>query len=286
MKLPQQHTLSRRRLMQSLPLWLGLAAASTDSSSAASSDTPEWMEHVTRRPPGKYANLRAVSLEYTFDWNHQINAGRAGISILREPDKKSRLIGDATGQSTGFARLLYPYNFEAKSVVDVSTMRPISYQISEKERGDQNSYDIVFEKKRQIYTATSVSKGKTYSKTGRFAFDHGYDGLSSAFYLRGQPLEKGEEITMVVTPFNRPYLASFVVVGRETHKVKGTQYDAIKLEAKIGKVNADLSITPYDRVKRTTLWFSDDEYRIPLEMQSQLTFGFVSARLDRLEWLE
>ena len=91
---------------------------------------------------------------------------------------------------------------------------------------------------------------------------------------------------MVVTPFNRPYLASFEVLGRESHKVKGKVYETIKLNAEIGKVNPDLTIKTYEKVKSTTLWFSDDEYRIPLELQSQLTFGYVSARLDEMTWLE
>ena len=68
--------------------------------------------------------------------------------------------------------------------------------------------------------------------------------------------------------------------------MKGKVYETIKLNAEIGKVNPDLTIKTYEKVKSTTLWFSDDEYRIPLELQSQLTFGYVSARLDEMTWLE
>ena len=91
---------------------------------------------------------------------------------------------------------------------------------------------------------------------------------------------------MLVTPFNRPYLATFKVVGRESHKVKGTTYEAIRLDADVGKVNTDLTIKSYEKIKRTTLWFTDYEYRIHLEMQTHLTFGYVSARLDGQRWLE
>lgn len=247
---------------------------------------PEWMKHITRLPPGDHANLRAVSLEYTLDWNHQVNAGQVGIKIARSEENSGRFVGDAEGRSTGFARFLYPYDFRARSIVDPNSLRPLTFQLTERERGAENHYDIIFEPKRQIFTTTSKREEEIVSNTGRFRFDFGQDVLSSAFYLRSQPLNDGDEISMVVTPFNRPYVARFEVLGRETHKVKGKSYSAIKIDAEVGKVNPDLTIKTYEKVKKTTLWFTDDEYRIPLELQSQLAFGFVSARLDEMKWLE
>ncbi len=247
---------------------------------------PEWMRNVTRLPAGNHANLRPVSLAYTLDWNHQVNAGKVQVSIVKSEDPANRFVGDAEGRSTGFARLLYPYDFRARSIVDQNNLRPLTFQLVEKERSEENSYDIIFEPKRQIFTTTSKSKNETVSNTGRFRFDFGQDVLSSAFYLRSQELKDGDEISMVVTPFNRPYVTTFEVLGRESHKVKGKTYQAIKLDARVGKVNPDLTLKTYEKMKRTTLWFTDDEYRIPLELQAQLSFGFVSASLDEMKWLE
>jgi len=247
---------------------------------------PDWMKDITRLPPGKHANLRPVALEYTLDWNNRINAGRVDIAIISDGTAKEKFVGDASGRSTGFARVLFPYDFHARSIVDQNSLRPLTFQLVEKDRNEENSYDIIFENRRQIYTTTSKQKDETLSATSRFKFDFGQDVLSSAFYLRSQALEDGDAITMLVTPFNRPYLATFRVVGRETHNVKGTEYEAIRLDATVGKVEADLSIKSYEKIKRTTLWFTDDEYRIPLELQAHLTCGYVSARIDGKKWLE
>src|SRR5690606_12665621 len=111
-------------------------------------------------------------------------------------------------------RLLYPYDFKARSIVDQDSLRPLTFQLVEQERNMENSYDIIFEPKRQIFTTTSKRKTGTVSNTGRFRFDFGQDVLSSAFYLRSQPLRDGDVITMVVTPFNRPYVTTFKVLGR------------------------------------------------------------------------
>ncbi len=265
-----------------LALSLSLLVAAT----LPAEDAPGWMKHVTRLPPGDHANLRPVSLEYTLDWNHRVNAGRVVLAVSKTDGETDRYVGQAEGRSTGFARLLYPYDFRARSIVEAPSLRPVAFQLVEKDRSDENSYDVIFEKNRQIYTTTSKKKDETLSNTGRFPFDFGQDVLSSAFYLRSQPLADGDQISMVVTPFNRPYLTIFKVAGREERKVKGKKYSTIRLEAEVGKVNPDFTIKTYEKIKRTTLWFSDDEYRIPLELQSQLAFGFVSARLDGLNWLD
>ncbi len=248
---------------------------------------PDWMSNVTRLPPGDHANLRPVHLEYTLAWNNQINAGEFGISIATTEEEDPRFVGDAKGRSTGLARLLWPYDFRARSLVDESSLRPITFQLKEVQRTEESSYDIIFENHRQIFTTTSQKKDeKARTATNRFSFDFGQDVLSSVFYLRSQSLNPGEEISMVVTPFNKPYLTKFKVVGSEERKIKGRCYQTIKLDAVVGKVNSDFSIKTYEKIKKTTLWVSDDENRIPLELQSQLSLGFVSARLNDLKWLD
>ncbi len=249
--------------------------------------SPSWMENITRLPPGDYAILRPVKLNYVLGWNNRVNAGKFEVSVARSTDKQGRFIGDATGQSSGFARLLYPYDFRARSIINESSLRPINFQLSEKERNSVNSYDIIFESARQVYTTTAKRKDQAATtNTTKFNFDFGQDILSAALYLRTQPLEIGEEISMVVAPFNHPYLAKCQVTGNESRKIKGKTYSTIRLDVEVGKINGDLSIKTYDHIKRTTLWMSNDEYRIPLELQTQISVGFISARLVELKWLE
>lgn len=248
---------------------------------------PSWMKNITRLPPGDHANLRPVKLEYTLSWNNRVNAGEFEISVTRRGNENQRFVGDATGRSTGFARVLWPYDFRARSIIDEESLRPITFQLTEQDRNEQSSYDIIFDKRRQLYTTTSKKKDEEpRTATSRFKFDFGQDALSSAFYLRSQPLRNGDELSMIVTPFNKPYLARMRVIGREKRKIKGKSYDTIKIDATIGKVNQDLSIKHYDKIKSTYLWIADDEYRLPLELQSQISVGFISARLVEKEWLE
>ena len=248
---------------------------------------PAWMKDVTRLPPGGHAVLRPVELKYTLSWNNRVNAGKLEISISRAGEQDTRFVGEANGGSTGFARVLWPYDFRARSIVDEDSLRPITFQLSERERDEVSSYDIIFEPQRQVFTTRSREENEeARTATSKFQFDFGQDMLSSAFYLRSQRLEPGQEITMVVTPFNKPYLAQFEVLGSEKHEVKGTSFDAIKLDADIGKIRSDSTIKKYDKIKQSTLWVTDDEYRIPLELQTKIHVGFISARLTDLKWLD
>lgn len=256
------------------------------SNALRASELPDWMTEITKLPPGGHADLRPVKLVYTLSWNNRVNAGKVEISVLRDGTQETKFVGDASGKSTGFARVLWPYDFRARSIVDQDSLRPITFQLTEKERNEQNSYDIVFQKEKQLFNTTSKRKEESLSNQSSFEFAHGHDVLSSAFYLRSQPLNAGDKISMVVTPFNKPYLAKFEVIGKEKHKMKGKKFDAIRLDALVGKINPDLSIKRYEKIKQTSLWMSDDAYRIPLELQTHISVGFISARLIEMDWLD
>jgi hypothetical protein len=266
---------------------LAILSGCAVSAFAQSHETPSWVDNVTRAAPGGYANLRPVKLGYTLSWNNRLNAGNFLISVIDPKDSSGQFIGDASGRSSGFARILWPYDFRARSIIDKQSLRPVVFQLCEKDRKATNSYDIIFERDRQVYTTTARKKNeKALTATSGFDFDFGQDILSSAFYLRSHSLENDEKISMVVTPFNCPYLTELRVMGRESRRIKGKVYDTIRLDVRVGKINTDLSIKTYDRIKQTSLWVSDDEYRLPLELQSQISVGFVSARLTHQEWLD
>lgn len=262
-------------------------SAWTLSAFAQSPEPPSWLDGVTRMPPGGHADLRPVKLGYTLSWNNRVNAGKFQISVTDSKDSSGQFIGDASGRSSGFARILWPYDFRARSIIYKQSLRPVVFQLREKDRNATNSYDIIFESGGQVYTTTAQKKNeKAVTATSGFNFDFGQDVLSSTFYLRSLSLDNGEKISMVVTPFNRPYLAELKVMGRESRRIKGKAYSTIRLDVRVGKINTDLSIKTYDRIKQTSLWVSDDDYRIPLELQSQISVGFVSARLTDQEWLD
>jgi len=249
-----------------------------------------WLNDVTRVPPGENQNLESVYCEYGLSWNNVLNAGKLNVGIAKSEaaeDSPASYLGGANGKSSGIARALWPYDFEAASVVRQSDLRPIAFNMKEKERNRTLDYHILFESKKLVCSTTKPKEDGTEDSVTHlltYKHDFGQDLFSAILYLRSLPLKDGDEVDMVVTPFNRPYLAQFKVEGHEKKKIKGEKYDTIRLSAKIRKINKDLSIQNYDKMKKATIWLSEDEFRLPLEIHADLTVGFVSARLTKREW--
>ncbi|MCB1090722.1 MAG: DUF3108 domain-containing protein, partial [Verrucomicrobiae bacterium] len=200
-------------------------------------------------------------------------------------------IGLAEGRSNGLARALWPYDVAAESLVDRRTLRPRLFEVVETERGKFYEYHLEFSPTRVMTRTTTLPKaGKETAepvvseKAYRYDFIH--DVLSAVLYIRSQDLADGDVIKSVVSPFNRPYYTEFSVLEREKHKIKGDKFDAIRLGVEIRKINADRTLQTYEKMKKATIWLSDDEFRLPLEVQADIFVGYISARMTGRKWLE
>jgi hypothetical protein len=99
-------------------------------------------------------------------------------------------------------------------------------------------------------------------------------------------LKSGRKITRVVQPWDTPYLTTFEVQGRETLVYGGEKRPCLKLGLKIRKIDrSTLALSAYKKMKTATIWVSDDELRVPLEMQANVFVGYMFARLTKFELL-
>jgi len=271
-------------------LLAGLAAPLflTAQEGTGGTTNPSWMRNLTRDPPGPYAELRPVLLEYNLTWKNTVKAGEMAVKIVPAPNERIYL-GNASGKSTGLARALFPYDFKAVSRVSAGSLRPTVFAMNEEQRKSRSSYEIQFTTDRTLFQTTKQNTEKPGSKpvTRKTGFDHDFtqDLMSAVFYLRSQPLKQGDKVSLVVAPQNRAYLTQARVAGREKRRVRGKSYSTIKLDLGIAKIDDDLSLKPYSKVDSATVWITDDAYRLPLEMQADIFIGFVSARLTGRRWL-
>jgi Protein of unknown function (DUF3108) len=91
----------------------------------------------------------------------------------------------------------------------------------------------------------------------------------------------------VVQPWDKPYLTTFEVLGRESLRFDGKNHPCIKVGLKIRKIDRDtLALSAYKKMKTATIWVSDDELRVPIEMRAEVFVGYMSARMTGLKMLE
>jgi len=252
---------------------------------------PEWLKEITLLKPGREPPLKPCRVRYSLSWNHLINAGEASI-MMRDGEtgsgaSRNILIGEASARSSGPARLLWTYDCELKSEVDKTSFRPLWFEHSETENRETVSYRTDFKPDRVVTLRREVEPetGKVKSKKRTFKYANVYDLLSSILCLRSLPLKDGETITGVIQPFDSPYLVSFEVQGRESRKYQGKDQDTIRLGVKIQKINKDLTLKAYKKMKTATLWVSEDEYRLPMEIRADIFIGYVAATLVEREFL-
>ncbi|NOX98164.1 MAG: DUF3108 domain-containing protein [Verrucomicrobia bacterium] len=269
-----------------------LGAESKKSKAKKAKPPPEWLKEITLTKPGNEPALKPCRIRYSLSWNNLINAGEVSIS-MKDGERgdgvaSGTLAGKASARSSGLARVLWAYDCELNSVVDKSTLRPLWFEHSETENSETVSYRTDFKSDRvvTIRRENDEETGEVKSKKRTFKYANVYDLLSSILCLRSLPLAKGDVITGVIQPFDAPYLVNFEVQGRESRKYQGEERDTIRMGVKIQKINKDLTLKAYKKMKTATLWISEDDYRLPLEIRADIFIGYVAATLLERKFLD
>lgn len=276
--------------------WTGMArGAEGDGTDRAEKPAPDpadlaWMDEITGLPPGPNAALKPVAIHYRLSWNNVLNAGDLAVAVRRKANGNGDIdfVGTAEGRSSGLARALWSYDMKAESLVDAASLRPQVFRLSETERKKQFRYVLDFQPGKVLSETTRLASEEEPEETRSrvYRYEHLQDMMSLALYLRSFELPAGgDPVKILVSPFNRPYMVEFKVAGREKKKIKGVKYDTIRLDTKLRKIKPDQTLQEYEKMREATMWISDDEFRLPIEIHADIFVGFVSAQMTSRQWL-
>ncbi|NJM38710.1 MAG: DUF3108 domain-containing protein [Akkermansiaceae bacterium] len=125
--------------------------------------------------------------------------------------------------------------------------------------------------------AKDLKSGATQQKDRTFSFTPIFDAFSAMLHIRSQKLDDGDNITLVICPFDSPYLLRVKVLAHEVHHGR----DAIRLSLGMRKIDRKtLELLPYKKLKKdATLWLSNDADRVPIELRAAVFIGDVRATL-------
>ena len=263
-------TASPALLLSSLLLLAGAATAQTAA--------PAWASTLSTSKPGPYLTVPPCVLDFELGWNNTVKAGIARV-IVKQAGPYWR--ASAQASSTGFARTLWTYDCTMSSIIDQATLHPRFMQHSESDRTETCRYRVSFQPRRLITESTILPKDGTASTfTTACAFAPIEDLLSVILFVRSLPLATGDKVTRVIQPWDKPYLTTFEVQGRESLKIEGTKQPCIKLGINIRKIDRDsLVLSSYKKMKTATIWITDDALRLPVEMRAEIFVGYMSCHL-------
>jgi Protein of unknown function (DUF3108) len=239
---------------------------------------PEWASSLTQGGAGRL-NVPPCILDFELGWNNTIKAGTARVTVQEAGSSYWR--ASAQASSTGFARTMWSYDCAMSSIIDRQTLHPAFMQHSETDRSETCRYRVSFQPRRVITESTILPKeGAASTSIAVCGFSPIEDLLSIILYVRSLPLENGTSVTRVVQPWDKPYLTTFEVLGREKLKSGDQSLPCIKLAVKIRKIDREsLTLSSYKKMKTATIWVSDDAERLPVEMRAEIFVGYMSCRL-------
>jgi len=252
---------------------------------SALAQTPAWVKELTAAPVGPFLHVPPCEITFELGWNNFIKAGTASLSV-KEAGAYWR--ADATAASTGFARTLWQYDCAMTAVIGRADIRSHYLQHSETDSEENCRYRVSFEGRRVVTeTTTTPVEGAAHSHSTICPYGPMDDLLAVILYVRSQALTPGQKITRVVQPWDKPYLTTFEVQGRETLSFDGKKRPCIKVGLKIRKIDREtLALSSYKKMKTSTIWISDDALRLPIEMHANVFIGYMSARMTGLKMLE
>ncbi len=249
-------------------------------SSAANADT-SWMKKVKPFKNGPHPKLKPTKLEYEFSWKGTVKAGTVTFDFNKKDKRYKGLdISQAYGRSQGVAYGLFPYHFSMTSFAKASTHKPLIFVADEKDKRDKVKTTNTFKPNGVIHSSTKTNyrTNKVRKRDHFFKFPNSHDPVSAIQYIRRQSLKNGDKIHLCLHPFNSPMFAEVTVLGREKHNGRA----CIKLDVKLQKIDKDtMHLKTYKKLKKATLWISDDADRIMVELRSQVFIGDVRAVLKK-----
>lgn len=260
--------------MKAIPLFLFL--------SLPLAAEPDWQDQVNIPAKAPLKKIPATKLSYSMTWDGKLKAGSFEVLFgEKDPRYPKHFLARSHGGSTGWAHALYPYRFNYTSFLHPRTLRPIMFVGTEKGKDEVDALRYQFNSKGVTGTKKNTEDGVTRTKSSKFPYPNPLGLFSGLLQIRSMPLQKGETVVMPFHPIASPYLAKVIVLGRETHRER----DCIKLDIALQKIDDDLSLKDYKKLKSATVWLSDDQWRVPIEISAKVFVGHVKIFLAKHELL-
>ena len=248
--------------------------------STAYADT-SWMKKVKPFKNGPHPQMKPTKLEYELSWKGTVKAGTLTFDFNKKDKRYKGLdISQAYGRSQNLAYAVFPYHFSMTSFAKASTHKPLIFVADEKDKRDKVKTNNTFKPNGVLHSSTKANylTKKVRKRDHLFKYPNSHDPISAIQYIRRQPLKDGDKLYLCLHPFNSAMFSEITVLGREKHNGRA----CIKLDVKLQKIDKDtMHLKVYKKLKKATLWISDDADRIMVELRSQVFIGDVRAVLRK-----
>lgn len=226
----------------------------------------------TTRPAVPHNNFQTGEfLQYRIHYGI-LNAGFASLEIKSSNyDGRPHFHMIGQGSSSGAVRAFYKVDDRYDSYMDLSTGKPTKFIRDINEGGYKRYQVMTFDHKAKVAKVDDRLK----NEISYHSFQQNIQDLISAFYyLRNSDVDElktNDFISIDVMMADGVYKFKLKVLGRETMKTKFGSIKCIKVRPYVqsGRV--------FKASESVTMWVTDDENLVPVQIKAQLTVGSLKA---------
>jgi len=221
-------------------------------------------------PPGAESApliMEGERLEFEITYGG-IPAGNASLEVTGETTQRGRvLLITSRAESNDVISVFFRVDDRLISEVNPNTLETVYFE--------KRLREGPFEKDEWATYGHSESGGVVRTENSEYAVDPGTrDILSALYYVRGQDLKVGEDVTVNTFEGGRNYAARVKVLRSERLSLGGDRVDCLVIEPEILE-------GPFAKKGNLLIWLTDDDLKVPVLMKSKVAIGSFVAKLVR-----
>ncbi len=214
-----------------------------------------------------------------------VRAGTATMSVVSKKIINDKLVYQiqTTAESDAPFSWVYEVNDVVTSLMDAKGLFTWRFEKKLREGGYEIDHLVDYlpedslAKVKNIRYRDEGNEESTYDvKVPPFA----KDVLASFYYIRTQPLRVGDIISMTNHDNKKFYDLEVHVYMRETVNTAAGEFKCLKIEPLLKGEGI------FQQKGRLLVWVTNDEYKIPVQMTSEITVGHITVDLEKIEGIK
>ena len=205
-----------------------------------------------------------------------------GDVVLKVSQQQNRFTLEGRAQTRSFFRWFYELTETYTTVMDVSTLRPLTASGRTREKKYQFDGDMAFDWNEMVVQSTWRTSRRPENRHKTIPItENSVDGLSLFYRLRNtdiSTLRMGVPVPLELVLSDTIRTIYYKFLGREVLNVSGLgRFRTLKFSCTLATSEGE----SFEDGSEFFIWISDDRNRIPLLVESPIRVGSVRVRLRR-----
>jgi hypothetical protein len=172
-------------------------------------------------------------------------------------------------RSAPFFSTFYEVDDRVESHFDLQRLVPRLYRMRLKEGSYRSYREVTFDQEQHSATYSKNSQPSQTVPTVAAV----QDALSALYMVRTLPLQVGESVSVPIFDRGETWHTEVQVLARERLKLSVGTIDTLKVKPLLRTAGI------FRREGELLVWLTDNKRHIPVQMQSRITIGTITARL-------